>query len=108
MKKFSALAMLLLMIVVIIMAGGTILSKKVRASFAERAGTAFIERLYAEYTILGQNCQGEDTDGDAYVSCDMRIKNPSHEERVVHLQCPTIVKSIFGSTCKESRIVITP
>jgi hypothetical protein len=88
--------------------GTTVLSRSVRASMAERSGADFIKELYSEYTIAGQSCQGEDTDGDKYVSCDFRIKNPANEERVVHLQCPVIYKGLLGSTCKESRMVVAP
>lgn len=87
--------------------GFAILSKTVRGMIAENRGTSFIGDLYAEYAIVGGNCQGEDTDDDSYVSCDFRIRNPANDERVVHLQCPTIWKTILGNTCKETRFIVT-
>lgn len=86
--------------------GSSILLRDTRASVAQRKGDAFVQKLYSEYAIAGQSCQGEDTDGDQYVSCDYRLKNPAGEERIVHLQCPTIWKSLVGNVCKESRLVI--
>jgi hypothetical protein len=80
--------------------------REVRAHVAQNRGESFIQKLYADYTILGKNCQGEDTDGDSYVSCDFRITNTAHDERVVHLQCPDISKSLIGNTCKESRLTL--
>jgi hypothetical protein len=86
--------------------GSSMLMRQVRADRAQVRGNVFVQKLYAEYTIAGQSCQGEDTDGDNYVSCDYRLKNPAGEERVIHLQCPTIWKSLIGNSCKESRLVL--
>jgi hypothetical protein len=87
--------------------GTLILTKTVRGNVAQMRGTSFIGDLYAEYTIVGSNCQGEDTDKDSYVSCDFRIKNQRGDERIVHLRCPTIWKTILGNTCKETRFIVT-
>lgn len=84
-----------------------ILSREVRSRIAESRGDAFIAELYADYATLGKSCQGEDTDGDGYVSCDFRIMNASQNERIVHLQCPTIWKTLLGGSCKEARAVIS-
>jgi hypothetical protein len=81
-------------------------SRNVRAHTAERAGDAFITKLYADYQIIGKSCQKEDTDGDSYVSCDYRIKNAESGERTIPLQCPGVRKYLLGNTCKESRMVI--
>jgi len=78
--------------------------KKLQSSMAVSSGESYISKMYSEYSVLGKSCQGEDTDGDTYVSCDFRIKNPSNAERVLHLQCPTMWKSITGSVCKEYQI----
>ncbi|NBV77318.1 hypothetical protein EBR66_04105 [bacterium] len=86
--------------------GFSIVVRDVRASVAERKGESFVQKLYAEYSIVGQSCQGEDTDNDTYVSCDFRLVSPQKEERVVHLQCPTVWKSLLGNSCKESRLII--
>jgi flagellar basal body-associated protein FliL len=80
--------------------------KSVRAGVATSDGKEYIQKMYSEYTIVGTSCQGEDTDRDSYVSCDFRIKNVSNEERVIHLQCPTVFKSYTGSVCKEYRVTL--
>jgi hypothetical protein len=81
--------------------------KSVRANVATSDGKEYIQKMYGEYVIVGTSCQGEDTDGDSYVSCDFRIKNASNEERVIHLQCPTVFKSYTGSVCKEYRLTLS-
>ncbi len=86
--------------------GASILLRSTRASVAQNRGEAFVAKLYAEYTIAGKSCQGEDTDGDSYVSCDFRLKNPTDAERIVHLQCPTMWKALLGNSCKEARLVL--
>ncbi len=86
--------------------GFTIGIRTIRARVAEEKGNEFIAKLYAEYAIVGMSCQGEDTDSDNYVSCDVRIKNQALEERVVHLQCPTVRQSILGNSCKETRLIL--
>ncbi len=86
--------------------GASILLRNTRASVAQNRGEAFVEKLYAEYSIAGKSCQGEDTDGDSYVSCDFRLKNPTDAERIVHLQCPTMWKALLGNSCKEARLVL--
>lgn len=107
MWKAAVLAVLTVVLFGAAYIGGSMLVRSVRGDVAEGRGETFIKKLYAEYAIVGQNCQGEDTDNDSYVSCDFRIKNAASEERVVHLQCPTIWKSVLGDTCKESRIIVT-
>lgn len=96
----------MLLVVIGLYIGGAIVFKNIRSSVALSAGEKFISKLYAEYSIVGGSCQGEDTDSDKYVSCDFRIRNTSGTERVVHLQCPVISKRVLGSTCKETRTVI--
>lgn len=106
MKKAILFILLFLVVFAVVYVGTSILLRMARARVAQGRGQTFIAKLYAEYAVVGENCQGEDTDNDSYVSCDFRIKNALSEERVVHLQCPTIWKSILGDTCKESRLVI--
>jgi len=80
-------------------------TRTVRAGVAQSRAEAFVSRVYAEYTVVGKNCQSEDTDGDAYVSCDVRIKSGA-DERTLHLQCPTVWKTLLGNTCKETRVIL--
>ena len=85
-----------------------LLIKDMRSSRAETMSQKYVENLYKEYSIVGQNCQGEDTNGDSYVSCDVRIQvgADTTSQRVIMLSCPTMWKSYTGSTCKESRYAI--
>lgn len=105
MKIFFA-ALALLIVVGGAYFGASIAVRSTRASVAQWRGEQFIHKLYAEYTVRGMSCQGEDTDADAYVSCDFRIMSPSSEEKTVHLQCPDIWKALIGNSCKESRLVL--
>lgn len=88
--------------------GSVLLIKDMRSSRAETMSQKYVENLYKEYSIVGQNCQGEDTNGDSYVSCDVRIQvgADTTTQRVIMLSCPTMWKSYTGSTCKESRYAI--
>lgn len=106
MKKGIFLAVLFLVLFGAAYIGGSMLVRMARASVAQSKGQTYIAKLYAEYAIVGENCQGEDADNDSYVSCDFRIKNALSEERVVNLQCPTVWKSLLGNTCKESRLAL--
>lgn len=106
MKKSIIIALAIIIVFAALLLGGAILLRNARASIAQQRGDAFVAKLYAEYTVLGKSCQGEDTDGDAYVSCDFRLKNPTDTERIVHLQCPTMWKAFLGNTCKEARLVV--
>lgn len=85
-----------------------ILIKDLRAGRAETMSEKYIANLYSEYQIIGKNCQGEDTNNDSYVSCDIRIQKGSDTvtEKVLNLQCPTMWKSYTGNTCKESRLAL--
>ncbi len=83
--------------------GSIIFVKNLRADRAVVMSEKFVRNLFSEYTMIGQNCQGEDTNGDSYVSCDIRIQkgNDISTEKVLNLSCPTMWKSYTGSTCKE-------
>ena len=85
-----------------------IAGNQLRAWRAEIKGTEFVSKLYADYTIAGQSCQGEDTNADSYVTCNFRLKSPTTaEDKVITLQCPTFIKSFMGTSCKEQGYVIT-
>lgn len=77
----------------------------VRAHRAEKVGHTYIEKVYSEYQLLGEICQGVDTDSDGYVSCTFRVgKGGSDKE--INLQCPTYIKSFLGNDCKATQMVI--
>jgi flagellar basal body-associated protein FliL len=110
MKKIIYLIILILLIIGVF--GGyvysKILLKDIVGGRAETMSAKFVANLYNDYTIIGKNCQGEDTNADGYVSCDVRIRKGEDltTERTLNLQCPTLWKSYTGSTCKESRLAI--
>ena len=106
---------LFLLLLIVIVGGGfggyvyaKIFIKDLRAGRAETMAEKYVVNLYSEYQVVGRNCQGEDTNGDSYVSCDLRIQKGGdlNSEKVLNLQCPTMWKSYTGSTCKESRLAI--
>ena len=80
-------------------------SNSVRSARALSEGEAYVNKMYSEYAIAGKVCQGQDTDGDGYVSCDFRIKSDTKED-VINLQCPTFISSYLGTSCKESRLAL--
>lgn len=83
-----------------------ILGNQMRSWRALSESRMYVTKMYSEYFVMGQVCQGEDTDNDGYVSCDLRIKS-SQREDVINLQCPTLLKSYLGTSCKESRLMLT-
>lgn len=96
-----------LILIIVVGFGGyfgiIVLEKDFVSSRAETMSEKYIANLFSEYHIIGKNCQGEDTDGDTYVSCDVRIQKGEDEstQKIVNLSCPTLWKSYTGSTCKE-------
>ena len=110
MKKILIVIIVVLILLAIptVYYGSIILVKNVEANRAETMAGVYVSKLYKEYSIVGQNCQGEDTNNDSYVSCDVRIRldNATDTEKVLNLSCPTLWKSYTGSTCKESRLTL--
>jgi hypothetical protein len=80
-------------------------TNSMRGSRAEKVGHTYIEKVYKEYSILGEVCQGVDTDGDGYVSCTFRVGKEGVEKEV-NLQCPTFIKSFMGNECKATQMVL--
>jgi flagellar basal body-associated protein FliL len=105
MKKILFLLALILILVIVFGGyfGSIILMKNIVSDRAATMSQKYISNLYGEYSIIGLNCQGEDTDGDSYVSCDVRIRkgNDVNTESTRYLSCPTLWKSFTGNTCKE-------
>jgi hypothetical protein len=70
-------------------------------------GKNYIEKMYNDYSVAGQNCQGEDTNADNYITCNFRLKeNATLIEKTITLQCPTFIKSYLGTSCKEVGITL--
>ena len=84
-----------------------IAGNQLRASRALTKGNDYTATMYSDYHVSGQSCQGEDTNGDSYVTCNFRLqKMISGEEKTITLQCPTFWKSFMYTNCKEQGIVI--
>ena len=111
MKKILYFILLILILVVIFGGyyGQIILRKNIQSSRAITMSEKYVANLYSEYHIIGKNCQGEDTNADTYVSCDLRIEKGEDPttEKVLNLSCPTLWKSYTGSTCKERLVLPT-
>ena len=109
MKKFLYLIVFILILVIIFGGyfGSIVLMKKIVSGRAEEMTKKYVANLYTEYSVIGINCQGEDTDGDNYVSCDVRIRkgDDSATETTRYLSCPTLWKSFTGNTCKERPLI---
>lgn len=102
MKKIKWLLIFAIVLAIAIFVGSTIGVNKLRSVRATSEAKNYVSKLYPGYTIGGSVCQGEDTDGDTYVSCDLNIGNTT-DNRVINIQCPTIVKSFLGTSCKQAR-----
>lgn len=76
-----------------------------REARAEKVGYTYIGKVYKDYTILGESCQGVDTNNDGYVSCTFRIGRDGVEKEI-NLQCPTYIKSFLGNECKATQMVL--
>jgi hypothetical protein len=106
-------AFFIIILLIIIGVGGyfglVVLSKNMVSGRAETMTEKYIANLYSEYKVIGINCQGEDTDSDSYVSCDVRIRKGEDvaTEQTRYLSCPTIWKSFTGNTCKERALIPT-
>lgn len=105
MKKILGAALAL-----IILAAGLysyfILGNQMRASRGISKGEEYASKMYADYAIVGKNCQGEDSNSDGYITCNFRLKSATNEKTVT-LQCPTFIKSFMATSCKEQGIVIS-
>jgi hypothetical protein len=104
-KKLKWIFVLALILALLIFVGSTIGVNKLRSMRAESQSVNYVSKLYPGYTIGGIVCQGEDTDSDSYVSCDLNIGNlaDTADNRVINVQCPTIIKSFLGTSCKQAR-----
>lgn len=107
MKKFFGAAVVISLIVAGLYSY-FILGNQLRSARGETVSAKYLSKMYADYQVLGKNCQGEDTDNDGYVTCNARVKQErTGNEKTVTLQCPTFVKSFLATSCKEQGIVIS-
>lgn len=77
----------------------------VRAQRAGTVGNKYLAKVYQEYKVLGEICQGVDTDKNGYVSCTFRV-GKDNVEKEINLQCPTYIKSFLGNECKATQMVL--
>jgi len=105
MKKIMIVSVLLL-ITVGVLYSYFILGNQARAARGIVQGEDYTAKMYNDYTIAGKNCQGEDTNGDGYITCNFRLKN-QEKEKTITLQCPTFIKSFLATSCKEQGMVIS-
>ena len=59
--------------------------------------------MYADKTVLGQDCVGRDTDNDGYVSCTARVKAKDGPEETLTLECAA---GFMNNGCKTRAGVI--
>lgn len=111
MKKYIILLVLILVLVLIFGGyyGSIVFYKNIQSDRAVTMSEKYVANLYSDYQVIGKNCQGEDTNSDTYISCDIRISKggDTSTERVLNLSCPTMWKSFTGSTCKERLVLPT-
>lgn len=76
--------------------------------FDERNGESelhdYLAKMYADKTVLGEDCVGRDTDGDGYVSCSARVRGKDTPEETLALECAA---GFMNSGCK-ARIGLLP
>lgn len=106
MKKYLFLIIIILLTVAGFYAyyiGGN----QIRAERGLVKGSDYILKMYNDYAIAGETCQGEDTNGDSYITCNFRLKeNTTAVEKTITLQCPTFIKSYLATSCKEVGITL--
>lgn len=85
-----------------------ILGNQARSTRCLQKGKEYAVKMYSDYQIVGENCQGEDSDSNGYVTCNFRLKKSGlpDQEKTITLQCPTFIKSFMATSCKEQGIVI--
>ncbi len=107
MKKYFYLFLILLVLALLgyLYVAGTTFKNNVRAHRAEKIGRLYIEKVYKDYSVEGEICQGVDTDLDNYVSCTFRVAKGGTEKEI-NLQCPTYIKSFLGNECKATQMVL--
>ena len=109
MKKMKVYggAVLVILFVVASFYSYFILGNQARSTRALEKGREYASKMYNDYRVAGENCQGEDTDNNGYVTCNFRLKGTTNgTERTITLQCPTFIKSFMATSCKEQGIVI--
>ncbi|MDP3770745.1 MAG: hypothetical protein Q8R16_00405 [bacterium] len=75
--------------------------------FDERNGESelhdYLAKMYADKTVLGEDCVGRDTDNDGYVSCSARVKGKDTPEETLALECAA---GFMNSGCKTRQGVV--
>ncbi len=107
MKKILG-AVMALVVIIGGLYGYFVLGNQLRSFRGETMSAKYLNKMYADYQVLGKNCQGEDTDSNGYITCNARIKQDGTGiEKTITLQCPTLLKSYLYTSCKEQGMVIS-
>jgi curli biogenesis system outer membrane secretion channel CsgG len=56
------------------------------------------------YEFIGASSTGEDSDGDSYVSVDVRVRSSSGQEEILALQCSYSFVG-FETGCKRRNVI---
>jgi len=70
---------------------------------AEKELREYIAKMYADKTVLGEDCVGRDTDNDGYVSCTARVRGKDGHEETLTLECAA---GFLNNGCKTRTGVI--
>ncbi|MEN9852325.1 MAG: hypothetical protein RI996_268 [Candidatus Parcubacteria bacterium] len=96
-SKIKMIVFLAVVLAIVFFIGSTLGVNTLRQMRAETQVTRFVKALYPDQSVVGKICQGEDTDTDGYVSCAVTL---TLRENPLSVQCPTILKSYLGTTCR--------
>ncbi len=105
MQSLTKYFLIIILLVVLGLYGYFVMGNQMRASRAITKGSEYAAKMYSDYNVVGQSCQGEDSNNDGYVTCNFRLKQDI-TEKTITLQCPTYIKSFMATNCKEQGIVI--
>lgn len=117
MQKVKGISIILGLILLVILAlyMYLVMGNQLRASRGEKKVADYVGTMYADYQSRGVSCQGEDSDNNGYITCNVRIEkmieatstgNTAGVEKTLSLQCPTFWKSFMATSCKEAGMII--
>lgn len=107
MKKAFTLIELLAVVAVFVIVGAIILSSGSCSNKekADKAVDEYVANLYPGWTVEGKVTKDFDSNGDGYVSSDVRIKNATTgEEKTLALDCAKAMS--FNTGCKQRTLSI--
>ena len=63
-----------------------ILGNQARSTRGIQKGREYAMKMYSDYQIVGENCQGEDSDSNGYVTCNFRLKQSSTSQEKMEIR----------------------